>query len=100
MNLSNFSLRNTARADAVKRSDGSDGTALSDSLKLGQVAVAFLIHVGATGNLTFKDPDGNTRVIDVAKRAQGVWHLEQIAQVMATGTTVAATAFELGWSGV
>jgi hypothetical protein len=101
MNLSMFSIRSSARADAVKRNDGSTGTALSNSLKLGQVAVAFLIHGGATGNLTFVDPDGNTHVIDVATdRAQGVWHLEQIAQVLATGTTVAATALELGWSGV
>lgn len=101
MNLSNFSIRSSARADSVKRNDGTDGTAFSDSLKLGQVAVAFLIHTGATGNLTFKDPDGGTHVIDVAvARIQGVWHLEQIAQILATGTTVANTAIELGWSGV
>lgn len=101
MTLSHLSLRSTARGDAVIRSDGTPGTALSDSLRLGQVSCAILFHVGATGNITFKHPgESGSRVVDSAKWAQGVWHIVQIEQILATGSTLAATDFELGWSGV
>lgn len=98
MDLTQFSLVDTDPGNDVMRSNGTRGTALSDSLKLGAVAVAVKFNIGATGNFTFVNRAGRTRTIDVATYATGVWHLLQIAQVRATGTTVAATAFELGWS--
>lgn len=98
MDLTQFSLVDTDPGNDVMRSNGTRGTALSDSLKLGAVAVAIKFDVGATGNLTFVNRAGRTRTINVATYATGVWHLLQIVQVRATGTTLAATAFELGWS--
>lgn len=100
MDLATFSLADTDRGDSVVRSDGTRGSALSDSLKLGRMATAVRFDVGATGNFTYVNAKGRERTIDITKYILGGWHLLQIAQVKSTGTTVAATAFELGWSGV
>jgi hypothetical protein len=72
-------------------------SALNDSVKLGRKANAILFHIGATGILTIKDAKGGSRAIDSTKWVQGVWHLVEATQVMASGTTIPNTAFELGW---
>lgn len=99
MNLGALSLPDTDPGNDVLRNDGTRGSAKSDSLKLGQVAVAVRFDIGATGNFKYVNRVGRTRTIDVSKYLLGCWHLIQIRQVLATGTTVADTAFELGWSG-
>lgn len=99
MDLTQFSLVDSDRGDSVPRSDGTRGSALSDTLKLGGVAVAVKFAIGAAGNFTYVNRAGRTRTVAVGTDyATGVWHLIQIQQVRATGTTLAATAFELGWS--
>lgn len=99
MDLATLSLADSDRGDSVMRSDGSRGSALSDTLKLGRAAVAVLFYVGATGNFTYVNRAGRTRTIDVSKVQLGSWHLLQVVQVLSTGTTIANTNFELGWSG-
>jgi hypothetical protein len=96
--LATLALDDTSRADDVLLNDNARASALSDSKPLQRTAIALLIYSGATGNLTYVDGNGRTRVLDVTKWAAGVWHLVKIRQVMTTGTTVAATNFELGWS--
>ncbi len=100
MHLGILSLPDTDPGNDVIRSDGTRGSAKSDTLKLGQVAVAVKFDIGTTGNFKYVNRAGRTRTIDVAKQMLGAWHLVQIQQVLSTGTTIADTAFELGWSGV
>lgn len=96
--LDTLALNKTRRADAVIRSDGTSGSALSDTLKLAHPAVAILFHVGATGVVRVEEMDGSTRDIDAATWQQGAFHLLKFRAVRATGTTIAATAFEIGWA--
>lgn len=96
--LTACSLARTRRGDSVPLDDGTSGSAFSDSKKLKSVAVALLIYSGATGNLNVVEPDGSTRIIDVSKWAQGVWHLVQIKQIKSTSTTATNSQIELGWA--
>lgn len=97
--LDKLALAETRLANDVllQNSPTSRVSALSDTVPLGRKANAILFHVGATGTLTIKDGRGVSRAIDSTKWTQGVWHLVEVKQVMATGTTIANTAFELGW---
>lgn len=100
MDLATFSLADTDPGDDVLLADGTRGSALDDANKLGRCAVAVKFNIGATGDFAFVNRAGRTRVIDVATYATGAWHLMQIVQCLATGSTVADTDFELGWSNV
>lgn len=97
--LNKLALKTTRRGDSVLLADDPKTyvSALNDSKRLGRIASAVLFQVGATGVLTIKDGSGISRAIDSTKWAQGVWHLVEVSQVMATGTTIANTGFELGW---
>lgn len=97
--LDRLSLPVTRRADSVllQNSPTAYVSALSDTVPLGRKASALLIQIGATGTIRIKDKAGVVRDIDTTKWAQGVWHLVEVYQVMATGTTAANTSFELGW---
>ena len=96
--LATLALDRTRRADAVPLSDGSTGSALNDALDLRHPAVGILFHVGATGVVRVEEMDGSTRDIDSTKWLQGSFHLVRFRGVRATGTTIAATAFEIGWA--
>lgn len=97
MRLDNLALRDSSLASSVKLADGTTASAKSDTKKLSQMAVAVLFHVGATGTLKILTETGKERTIDVTKWTQGVWHLICVRQVFSTGTSIADTAFELGW---
>lgn len=79
-------------ASSVLRSDGTTGTAKSDTLKLAAPAHGF--HANAAGTVTAKDPDGNSNAFVVV--AGGTYPYE-VAQIMSTGTTLADTEIILGW---
>lgn len=96
--LDRLALAETRRADAVRLAGSTSlVSALSDSTRLGRKACAILFQSGATGVVVIKDGRGESRTIDSTKWTQGVWHLVEVTQVMSTGTTIANTAFELGW---
>lgn len=97
MRLDNLALRDSAVASSVKLKDGTTASAKNDDKALSQMAIAVLFHVGATGTLKILTETGAQRTIDSTKWAQGVWHLICARQVFATGSTIADTAFELGW---
>lgn len=98
ISLSTLALDDSNVASSVALDDGTTASALSDTKKLQRHAIALLIHSGATGNLKYKNGNGQDRTIDVSKWAQGVWHLVKIQQIFATGTTVAAADFSVGWA--
>lgn len=97
--LNKLALKTTRRGDSVLLADSPTSyvSALSNTKRLGRIASAVLFQTGATGVLKIKDGNGIEREIDSTKWAQGVWHLVEVSQVLATGTTIANTAFELGW---
>lgn len=94
--LATLALDDSALASEAEKDDGTTG-ALSDTRKLKHPAIAILFHVGATGVVRVEKMNGKTRDIDAAKWGQGAWHLHKFRAVRQTGTTVAATAFEIGW---
>lgn len=99
MNTSVLSIADYERGDSVIRSDGTAGTAFSDSLSLGKMAVGLKFHDSATGVLKVVSGDGKARTIDSAAYAKGVWHPIKIKQIKATDTTTTNTHIELGYSG-
>jgi hypothetical protein len=103
MDLGTFCLKRTSTANSTYRTDLATGAtdkgdAVSDGHRLAQQAVALMIHIGATGTITYVDGTGETVTIDVTKRIQGAYHQVAIRQIRATGTTCPGTAIELGWT--
>lgn len=99
MNTSVLSIADYERGDSVIRSDGTAGTAFSDSLSLGKTAVGIKFHEDAAGVLKVVSGDGKARTIDTESYAKGVWHPIKIRQIKATDTTTTNTHIELGYSG-
>lgn len=98
MNPSNLTLADYARGDSVKLNDGSTASAYSDTKTLHRVAIGLKFHESATGVLKVVSGTGNSRTIDSAAYAKGVWHPIKIKQIKSTDTTVTNTDIELGWS--
>lgn len=98
MNSSVLSLADYAVGDAVKLDDGSTASAYSDTKALHRVAIGLKFHDSATGVLKVVSGNGNSRTIDSAGYAKGVWHPVQIKQIKSTNTTTTNTHIELGWS--
>lgn len=92
MHLAAFVPRRAMSASSVLRSDGSTGSALSDTLKLR--APAHGLRFLAAGNVTIVDEYGNQSVIN---GVAGSDVAQLITQIRATGTAVAAANLVLLW---
>lgn len=94
MNLSKMVWIRQQCADSVLLSDGTTGSAKSDTLKLAAPALGF--HANADGTVTIKDRYGNSVAHKVK---EGNSYPYEVAQLMSTGTTLADTEINLGWGG-
>jgi len=93
-----LTLDHWERGDAVTLDDGTTASALSDTKKLGKMAVGIKFSSAATGVLKVVDGAGKSVEIDADTYAKGVWHPVKVAWVKATDSTVAAADFELGFT--
>lgn len=96
--LANYAIEKSRRGDDVLLAGASSaGSAYSDDTPLAAPAIAWMVDVGATGNIVLVELDGTLQTYDVSKIAQGIWQLHKIKQIMATNTTLANTSLRLGW---
>lgn len=96
--LANYAIEKTRRGDNVLLvGNTSAGSAYSDTKALSAPAIAWMVDVGATGNIVIVELDGTSQTFDVSKIIQGSWILHKIKQIMATGTTLTNTSLRLGW---
>lgn len=99
ISLANLALEKTRRGDNVYlEGNTSAGTAYDDSKSLASPAVAWMVDIGATGNIVIVELDGTSQTYDVSKVSQGAWNLHKIKGIKATGTTLANTSLRLGWN--
>lgn len=92
MNLSHLIWVTQKSAASVLRDDDTTGTAKSDTRSLKVPASGF--HANADGTVTIKDRHGNE--VEYAVNA-GTGYPYEVAQILATGTTLADSEIVLGW---
>ena len=93
--LANYAIENPPRRQRASCRGTLAGSAYSDTKALSAPAIAWMVDVGATGNIVIVELDGTSQTFDVSKIIQGSWILHKIKQIMATGTTLTNTSLRL-----